>query len=266
MAVASSGPYGSTEARNKLGNTVWTHSAAGQIVRQWVLPANPRTGSQLAVRAACREITARWQEVLTEQQRSAWYASPLRNRARNHVGEPIQLSAFQLYMRTNQVLWRILGIFNDTPPFPSDTSALEPLNTNAFPNLPATMTITWSPALDANHSLLLYATRDQSPGTRQPHYSITFINAYTGAGLTTVNAYDDYTSKYPQTTSNRRVITNAKLLNRTTGELSRPLRSDMLTIGEPDLLKSLTTTVPFLSSAGCGVKCVCVMFGPPLAH
>ena len=43
----------------------------GLIVRQWIVPANPKTGDQLVARSHLTTVTKAWR-ALSEPQRQAW--------------------------------------------------------------------------------------------------------------------------------------------------------------------------------------------------
>lgn len=84
---------GNTHARNRYGN----------YVRARTKPVNPNTANQIAVRAALALLTVRWSETLNAAQRTAWnlYASNVS--MKNRLGETINLSGFNHYIRSNAI-------------------------------------------------------------------------------------------------------------------------------------------------------------------
>lgn len=84
---------GDTFARNRYGN----------YARARTKPTNPNTGLQQAVRAALAFLTDRWSQTLTADQRTAWnlYASNVS--MKNRLGEVIQLTGFNHYIRSNMI-------------------------------------------------------------------------------------------------------------------------------------------------------------------
>jgi len=82
---------GNTHARNRYGN----------YVRARTKPINPNTARQVAIRASMAELTARWAQTLTAVQRTAWnlYASSVA--MKNKLGEAINLTGFNHYLRSN---------------------------------------------------------------------------------------------------------------------------------------------------------------------
>jgi len=84
---------GNTFARNRYGN----------YVRARTKPVNPKTGLQQTVRAALAFLTNRWSQTLTANQRTAWnlYASNVS--MKNRLGEVINLTGFNHYIRSNAI-------------------------------------------------------------------------------------------------------------------------------------------------------------------
>lgn len=82
---------GNTYARNRYGN----------YARARTKPVNPNTQYQQGIRAAMQEVTARWGQTLTANQRTAWnlYANSVN--MTNKLGETIKLSGFNHYVRSN---------------------------------------------------------------------------------------------------------------------------------------------------------------------
>ena len=69
--------------------------------RARAIPTNPNTANQQSVRSAMAVLTSAWSNVLTAPQRTAWalYASnvPLINR----IGDPINVTGLNMYVRSN---------------------------------------------------------------------------------------------------------------------------------------------------------------------
>lgn len=87
---------GTTFARNRYGN----------YARARTTPVNPNSSGQQAVRATLAALTNRWSQTLTAAQRTAWnlYASNVV--MTNRLGESINLSGFNHYIRSNSWLSR----------------------------------------------------------------------------------------------------------------------------------------------------------------
>jgi len=97
---------GNTHARNRSGN----------YVRARTKPVNPNTARQQAVRSALAELTTQWAQTLSAAQRTAWnlYASSVS--MKNKLGETINLTGFNHYIRSNLMRNRAgLGVVDDGP-------------------------------------------------------------------------------------------------------------------------------------------------------
>lgn len=108
---------GNTFARNRYGN----------YVRARTKPVNPRTERQTAVRAAMAILTTRWAESVTGNQRIAWnlYASNVA--MKNRLGEVINLTGFNHYIRSNSLLKRATRTIVDDGPITFELPDQDPL-------------------------------------------------------------------------------------------------------------------------------------------
>ena len=82
---------GNTHARNRYGN----------YVRARTKPVNPNTALQQAIRAAIAFLTDRWAQTLTAVQRTAWNLYADNVAMKNRLGETVNLSGFNHYIRSN---------------------------------------------------------------------------------------------------------------------------------------------------------------------
>jgi len=85
---------GNTFARNRYGN----------YVRSKTVPVNPNTARQQVIRAAITQLTTRWKETLTAAQRTAWQLYADSVNMTNRLGEVMNLSGFNHYIRSNSIL------------------------------------------------------------------------------------------------------------------------------------------------------------------
>lgn len=84
-----------------LGATVYSHNSAGAYLRARSIPVNPNTDRQVAVRNIVRALSIGWQNTLTQTQRDEWsvYAATLA--WQNHLGQTINLTGLNHYIRSN---------------------------------------------------------------------------------------------------------------------------------------------------------------------
>ncbi|MBA7685414.1 hypothetical protein ES703_93838 [subsurface metagenome] len=96
VAQISGSVAGTTFARNRYG----------AYARNRTKPVNPNTALQNAQRAALTLLTARWAQTLTGAQRTAWNLYGSNVVMLNKLGENINLTGFNHYIRSNTGLIR----------------------------------------------------------------------------------------------------------------------------------------------------------------
>src|ERR1035438_7378754 len=99
----------------KRGLNVSQGGRYGQISRAFVVPANPRTASQLDVRRAFGSTAARWR-TLTEEQRTAWRAAAKTKNTVPRLGQSGPLTGSQLFTKINCTLAALGAGQGDAPP------------------------------------------------------------------------------------------------------------------------------------------------------
>lgn len=107
------------------GNT-FAHSRYGNYVRARTKPVNPNTARQQEVRAAIAFLCDRWANTLTAAQRTAWglyAASVIMN---NKLGESINLSGFNHYIRSNTIAKMVPYPLIDAGPVVFELPAQDP--------------------------------------------------------------------------------------------------------------------------------------------
>jgi len=97
---------GNTFARNRYGN----------YVRSRTKPVNPNSAAQTRIRDIIAYLTHVWADIITTQQRADWgvYASNVN--MKNKLGETINLSGFNHYIRSNSCrLYFYRFVVNEAP-------------------------------------------------------------------------------------------------------------------------------------------------------
>jgi len=92
-----------SEARNKLGGTVFARNRSGPYTRARVAPVQPRTPNQQANRAGFQEITQAWRG-LTVAERLTWNAAAPTITLKDTIGQSFNPSGFQLFVSCNRNL------------------------------------------------------------------------------------------------------------------------------------------------------------------
>ncbi len=105
-----------SEARGSIGGTVFSRNRSGAYIRSRTKPTNPNTSAQQAVRAVMAFLTNRWSQDLTAVQRTAWNLYGASVVMLNGLGENINLSGFNHYIRSNSILKRTANTLVDDGP------------------------------------------------------------------------------------------------------------------------------------------------------
>lgn len=94
-------PFLGAEMSGSMGGITASHNAGGQYFRSRVVPTDPATVGQVAVRSAVATLASRWAAVLTEAQRSAWNVYAANTPMLNRIGESRTISGIAQYIRSN---------------------------------------------------------------------------------------------------------------------------------------------------------------------
>lgn len=92
---------GITEMRGSMGGNVYSRNRYGAYMRARTVPVNPNSVLQQAVRSALAQLTVRWSATLTPAQRTAWNSYGANVVMSNKLGEAMNLSGFNHYLRSN---------------------------------------------------------------------------------------------------------------------------------------------------------------------
>ncbi len=90
-----------TSASGSVGGLTASRNAGGAYYRARVVPTNPNSTFQQAVRAAMSNLTSRWLSTLTDAQRAAWKAYSDNVPLIDRLGDPRNVGALPMYIRSN---------------------------------------------------------------------------------------------------------------------------------------------------------------------
>jgi hypothetical protein len=106
-----------SDARNKIGGTIYARNRAGVYQRARVTPSNPQTAFQQANREMFSTIVKAWR-ALTGGQRLAWNNAAESATLTDSLGQTSMPSGFQLYVSRNRNLM-LCGAAPITSPLPN---------------------------------------------------------------------------------------------------------------------------------------------------
>ena len=105
-----------TQMSGSIGGMTAGHNKGGIYLRARGMMPNPNTGRQIAVRNAVTTLVQRWSESLDEGQRQVWDTYAKNVLLTNRLGDPLQISGQNHYVRSNTPrLQSGLPIIDDGP-------------------------------------------------------------------------------------------------------------------------------------------------------
>lgn len=148
--------------RGKIGGHVASRNRAGAYLRTKVTPVNPGTTYQAAVRNRLACISTDWRD-LTAAQRVAWNAAVSDYAKTDIFGDIRNPSGFNLHQKLNNNLVNCSEAKITAPPLPEAVCAFTSVSLAADYTL-QTVTLTYAPAIPADHKALVFGTPAISPG------------------------------------------------------------------------------------------------------
>ena len=147
MALVQFGA-GITKMSGSIAGTTFARNRSGNYARARGIPTNPNTALQQAARSALNILTVRWSQTLTPVQRTAWnlYASSVD--MQNRIGEAIQLTGQNHYIRSNCMRIRLAVAPVDDGPVIFELPEADPLFSIAASEATQNITITYDDTLE----------------------------------------------------------------------------------------------------------------------
>lgn len=163
-----------TQVSGSIGGMTGSHNRGGYYFRSRTIPTDPSSSRQQAMRAIMAQLVTRWSNVLTAAQRAAWNLYAANVPVINPLGDSINLSGQQWYIKANSIRQQAIDeaasaialvddgptVFNLTDPGVltiSSASEATQVVTVAYNNAKE-----W--AVQDGGVLLLYVGRPQNPG------------------------------------------------------------------------------------------------------
>jgi hypothetical protein len=100
MAIFTPGG-GVAAVSGSVGGTTFSRNRGGPYIRVRAVPINPNTTYQAAVRALVAELTSRWLNTLTADQRAAWDTYAENVELPNPLGQNRNVGGLGMYVRSN---------------------------------------------------------------------------------------------------------------------------------------------------------------------
>lgn len=180
--------------RGKIGGHVASRNRGGAYLRTKVTPVNPATLSQQGVRNRFSGISSGWRG-LTEAQRTAWNQCVCDFAKTDIFGDIRNPTGFNLYQRLNNNLVNISKAQITVPPLVEAVDANVTLSIAASEG-GGTVTVTYTDAIAADHSVLVFATQAVSPGVNFVKSEYRQIYVMVAADVTPFEIGAEYETKF----------------------------------------------------------------------
>ncbi len=167
MAKIKLGPF-IADIRNRIGGVVFSKNSSGNYIRRGVTPVNPQSVAQQQVRQFLTQTSQSWRDI-TEDERNNWNQVKDSFPKTDIFGNSIAPTGFNLFTRLNRNLLEIEETVLTTAPLPIAVQGFLTLTLVAN-TTGGLLTATFTPAINADTKVIVFATAAQSAG-------VTFVKA-----------------------------------------------------------------------------------------
>jgi len=217
-------------ASGSVGGTTFARNRYGAYARNRTKPINPNSALQQAVRATVSFLTDRWSNDLTAAQRAAWNLYGANVVMTNKLGESMNLSGFNHYIRSNSILKRsgrtvvdagptTFEIPGGDPTFSITASAATQLVEYTFDD-----TMAWN--MEADGWMHIFGGQPQN--AQRNFFAGPWKIAHALAGAALGGAVSPASAAHPFTITEGQHIWSYGRITRADGRLSQPFRADVL--------------------------------------
>lgn len=163
-------------------------------MRNKTSPVNPQTTAQSGVRNSFSTYAQGWRS-LTTAQRAAWNAAVQDFKKTNVFGDSYALTGANLYMSLNRNIASAAGTPITSPPIPAAVTGM--LTLSGDPDVSdATILMTYTPAIPATGTVLVFATAPQSAGVSFVKNKYRLIEAIVAADVSPYDITAAYEAKF----------------------------------------------------------------------
>jgi hypothetical protein len=223
---------GSTIAsiRNKLGDTVYLRTRAGDVSRAYVIPTDPKTTGQLSLRAIMSTVSKMWGETLSENERTQWNTFAVGKKNRRRTGMAGPLTGQQWFVKLNLALYLNFATTITSPP--------PHTNNKTPPQLPIVISVSAttftidapSPPIPPGYRLTGGFSAPRGPGSSYLGKNVTDLLYADSSSAWPTNFWPTYTGHFPAPTAGQKIIVALKYINEFNG-VSWPRTRFMVTAG-----------------------------------
>lgn len=206
------------DMRGKISGNVYSKNKGGAYSRVRVVPSNPQSTAQMAVRADFTTNSQAWRG-LTDAQRASWNKAVGNYPRINRVGDSHNLSGNALYQSLNKNLADVGIAPISSAPAPASVETVT-VSTAVADFSAQTLVITLGGAIPANTSLKVFTTETLSAGVASPGTKLRQLTSYAAAGGPGLTLTTPYLAKYGTIgAAGSKIFYKLVPVNATTGQL-----------------------------------------------
>lgn len=228
MAKIKLGPF-MADIRNRIGGVVFSKNSAGNYIRRGVTPVNPQSVAQQQVRQFLTQTSQSWRN-LTDDERKNWNEVKESFKRTDIFGNSLAPTGFNLFTRLNRNLLEISETVLTAAPLPVAVQGFLTLDITAN-TTGATMSIAFTPAIDADTKVIVFATAAQSAGVSFVKAEFRKILVLTTADLSPHATAGSYIAKFGALPPvGAKVFVQIKPIDIATGLSGTPIKASTIAI------------------------------------
>lgn len=182
------------DGRGKLGGHVFSKNKGGAYVRTKVVPSNPQTTSQSAMRAALTLLSQGWR-ALTVDQRNSWNSAVGNFQKINALGDAHIINGNSLYVGLNLNLLQVAASQITSAPQPTAVGVCGLISVTADVS-DGTIECAFAPTVPSVTAVVVWATAPLSAGVNSPGSRFRIIGSLPAATATGEDIAALYTAKF----------------------------------------------------------------------
>jgi hypothetical protein len=183
-----------TELKGKIGGTVFQSGRYGFQVRNKPTPIRTASRTQSAVRSTILTISKAWRD-LTEPQRLAYDAIAPSWPAVDAFGNPMLLTGYNVFCKTNFWSWSLSGLINPTASLPAALWQPSTISLSVAAGA-ATFDLSFSPSpIDNSSGAVIYLSGQVSAGRSTPPSNMRAMEVYPVATVSPIDLSLLYAAK-----------------------------------------------------------------------
>lgn len=219
------------DGRGKIGGHVASKNRAGSYFRTKVTPVNPQTSAQVEVRNRLSGLSSGWRG-LTADQRSAWNSAVSDYSKTDIFGDIRNPTGFNLYQRLNNNLLLCGESVISVPPAVTAVDAFTSFSLAAEDaTLAESLTLTFSPAIETDHKVKVFATPPLSSGISFVKSEYRLIDVIDSADVSPLDLITPYQAKFGSTGSvGQKIFVKLQQVNTDTGSAGISVEASALVV------------------------------------